>query len=323
MSTPRVSVLMAVYNGGDALSVSLQSMVDQMFTDWEMVVVDDASTDETCAVVEEFVRRDARFRLITNAKNKGQTACLNQGLGECRGEWVARQDADDISHPRRLAAQVEYVEKHPETMLLGTQGVLIDEGGRRIGLLDVPCEATDIAWCAPFLNPFLHTSVMFRRVAVLAAGGYDESFRIAQDYELWMRLRDQGPMANLAERLVSYRHTETSLSKSGRSLAFVEAQRVSAREVRHWLGREWTMEEASLVEDFRQGSTTLNRRAFWKMIKSLEDESDVSFSVRLRAAWHLRIAGANRSGALEEMGKSFIADAPFTLRWIFERWVNF
>lgn len=322
MSSPSVSVLMAVFNGGQLLEDSIRSIADQTFRDWELIVVDDASTDQTREIVEAWSRRDPRIRLVANQTNKGQTPCLNQGLRECRGAWVARQDADDLSHPERLAAQMDFLERDAKTLLLGTQGMLIDTRGRRVGLLDVPCDPDGIAWSFPFLNPFLHTSVIFRRDAVMGVGAYDESFRIAQDYDLWGRLAARGRTANLPQRLVSYRHAETSLSKTGRETAFAEADRVSASEARRLLGREFTEQESRLAGAFRRGLEPAERKEFWKTIRRLERERGMRLPPRLRSAWHLRVAGAVRAAALPEMASSLSADPAFTLRWIFERWLN-
>jgi hypothetical protein len=330
MTAPQVSVLMAVYNGGEFLEEAVGSIVGQTFRDWEMVVVDDASTDGTTEKLQAWSQRDARIRIISNATNKGQTASLNEGLRACRGTWVARQDADDISSPARLARQMGYLGAHPSTVLLGTQGVLIDANGRRVGLLDVPCTPAGIAWCAPFLNPFLHTAVVFHRATALASGGYDESFRIAQDYDLWTRLVAEKESANLPERLVRYRRTGESLSRAGEEAAFAETDRVSDREVRRIFGRGWSQEESRLTRAFRRGLPGHDQRDFLRMLDLLEAEfveRHPSWSggpPGLRAAWHLRLAGAARPGlpALGKIGAAFRADPRFAMRWIKDRWVG-
>lgn len=323
MALPPVSVLMAVFNGEPFLEDSLRSICGQSFRDWEFVVVDDASTDRTREIVGAWSGRDPRIRLVVNDANKGQTPCLNQGLRECRGRWVARQDADDISHGSRLAEQVACLERHPGTALLGTQGILIDARGKRVGLLDVPCGKDGIAWSAPFLNPFLHTSVMFQRTAVLDAGAYDESYSIAQDYELWTRIAAGRECANLPGRLVSYRHTDSSLSRAGRDRAFAEADRVSAREAVWLLGRNWSAAEEMLVGKFRSGLPAESRREFWQMIVRLEKELGRSLPRDVRAAWHLRMAGSAREAAAVEMAAAFRASPAFTTRWIFDRCFSF
>lgn len=324
MSDPAVSVLMAVFNGGPHLDASIRSIAGQTFTDWELVVVDDASTDGTREVVSVWSRRDPRIRLVENNTNKGQTPCLNQGLRECRGAWVARQDADDLSSPGRLAAQVDFVRAHPSTVLLGTAGRLIDEEGRKVGLLDVPSSAAGVAWTSMFLNPFLHTSVMFRRERV---DGYDECFRIAQDYDLWVRLLNAGPAANLPQRLVSYRRSAASLSSAGRDLAMQEAEAVAVRQFVHLLGRPPTQEEAGLCRVFRCGLPGGSRDGWHSLRKRLAEEfarrhpgwADGPRSVE--AAWRMRLAGSCGSfpAAVSEMIAALFSDPRFVAGWLRDR----
>lgn len=314
---------MPVYNAARHLDASIESVVAQEFSDWEMVAVNDGSSDNCAEILARWAARDARIRVISNPHNKGQTACLNQGLAECRGSWIARQDADDLSHPQRFRAQMDRIANRPEIVLLGTQGLLIDDRGARVGLLDVPLDADGIAWCAPFLNPFLHTAVVFRRDVVLAAGGYDEDYRIAQDYELWTRLAARHATANLPRRLVSYRHAESSLSKTGRDVAFAEADRVSDREAQRLLGRPWKAEEKILVSEFRSGMNAGLRRDFWKMIGAMEKETSRILPGRLRAAWHLRLAGTGESVSAREIAAAFVMAPWFTTSWLCRRCVSF
>lgn len=325
---PKVSVLMAVRNGGDYLDASLRSIAAQTFADWEMVVVDDASTDSTPQVLSAWARRDQRVRVFSNPVNAGQTPSLNRGLRECRGEWVARQDADDLSAPERIAAQMEFLRDNPAVLLLGTQGVLIDENDRKVGLLDVPASAPGIAWTSLFLNPFLHTSVVFRRDFVLGKfGGYDEAYRIAQDYDLWARMLNEVPSANLAARLVSYRRSDASLSRAGHDLAFAESDRVADRQARHLLGRELSPGESALTAQFRRGLPSRRRSEFRLLSRRLAAE----FAGRhpgwkdgpatTRGAWHLRLAGSAGSGmaAVSEVFSALLADPVGTTRWLRER----
>jgi len=319
---------MAVRNGGPYLDASIASIAQQTFTDWEMVVVGDASDDGTPRVLAEWAARDSRIRVVTNATNIGQTASLNKGLRECRGDWVARQDADDLSDPRRLAAQMRFLGRHPDIVLLGTQGILIDEAGHKVGLLDVPCGEAGILWTSMFLNPFLHTSVVFRRANALEKyGGYDESFRIAQDYDLWVRMLDNSPTANLPARLVSYRRSDESLSRAGRNLAEEEADRVARRQTEHLLGRALSPEESALCAEFRRGLPTPRRKAFHEIRERLENEFSTRYpqcssgppSAQYR--WHLRLAGAsaNMTDALPEILAALSCNPPGTIRWFRER----
>lgn len=333
MNAPKVSVLMTVYNAGPYLEASLASITGQSFADWELVVVDDASTDGSLTILENWGRRDTRIRVIPNQENKGQTPCLNQGLRLCRGTWIARQDADDLSHPSRLERQLGYLQSYPGTVLLGTQGVLINERGRRIGLLDVPCDAAGILWSGTFLNPFLHTSVIFRKDVVVGEfGGYDEGFRIAQDYDLWMRLAAICPTANLKARLVSYRHLGSSLSKSGSSTAFAEASLISAKEALRVFCRSLDPDEQALVAAFRRGLNAGEIAAFHNLCRRLQGEfvarhpGDHGGPASVKTAWKLKIAGSVAHGspflALGEVASAFTADPVGVLRWAKERVAN-
>lgn len=320
---PTLSVLIAVRNGGACFEQSLRSIAAQTFTDWEMVIVDDASNDGSADLAGRWASRDPRVRVIANSVNKGQTACLNEGLAACRGTWVARQDADDLSHPGRFSEQLSFLGSNPHTALLGTRGILIDGLGKRTGLLDVPCRSDSIAWCAPFLNPFLHTAVMFRRDAVEAAGGYDESYKIAQDYELWTRIAAEHATANVERRLVSYRNTDASLSRAGRDLAFAEADRVSDREAVRFLGRPWTSGEKLSVSEFRRGMEPAKHGSFWRVIAALEKETGGPLPRELRAAWHLRLAGCGGVSVWTGLAGAFRAAPAFTARWLTERLLSF
>lgn len=321
-SIPRISVLMTVFNAGRHLDASVRSIVAQTFQDWEFLIVDDASTDGSAEVVESWAAKDKRIRLIRNSTNKGQTPCLNQGLCAARGTWIARQDADDLSHPLRLTRQFERVTVEPDLVLLGTCGRIIDENDRLSGLLDVPLTGGSIRWSGALLNPFLHTSVIFRRDVVLEEfGGYDESYRISQDYDLWQRLTARKKSANLSWRLVCYRNLSTALSKVGRTTAFDEARRISERGEKESFGRELSTEERRLIASFREGLDTADRRAFWNVYDRLLPSLSAPDRARLIAAHHLKVAGACRPGArCQEIVSAIRHDPVFAVRWLIERW---
>ena len=321
---PVISVLMSVFNAGKFLDASIRSIVSQTFQDWEFLIVDDASSDGSVEVVKSWAEKDRRIQLICNGTNQGQTPCLNQGLQAARGRWVARQDADDLSHPLRLTRQFERVTVDPDLVLLGTCGRIIDANDRLTGLLDVPLTSESIRWTAPLLNPFLHTSVMFRRDVVLDEfGGYDESFRISQDYDLWTRLASQRKLANLPWRLVCYRNLVTALSKVGSSTAFNEAMRVSEREEIQSFGRELTSEERQVLAAFREGMAPEKYRAFLRLYGDLIAPLKCSDKNRLMAGHHLKLAGAvasSRVAMLAEIASAFRRDPAFVARWLIERW---
>jgi len=206
-ANPRVTVLMAVFNGDRFVADAVQSILAQTFTDFEFLIVDDGSTDGTAAALAAF--EDPRIRVIRNPVNIGLTRSLNLGLRQARGALIARQDADDRSHPARLAAQVAFLDREQDVVVLGTQGRYIDARGRERSAAPWPKSTSSLAirWQLLFDGPFIHSSVMFRRAVVWNAfEGYDESFVASQDFELWTRLNAAGcQMRNLSATLVDFR----------------------------------------------------------------------------------------------------------------------
>jgi glycosyltransferase involved in cell wall biosynthesis len=329
MTEPVISVLMTVFNAGRFFEPSIRSILNQTFRNFEFLIVDDASTDGSAEVAEAWAQRDARIRVIRNAKNKGQTACLNQGLLLARGRWIARQDADDLAHATRFAKQHRFLTVHPDIVLLGSNGRIIDEHDRLVGLLDAPLSQEGIKWASPFLNPFMHTSVIFRSDIIRDQfKGYSEDYRIAQDYELWTRVVAAHQGANLPHRLVCYRNLPTSLSKAGRDVAFAEADQVSAREARRVFGRSLNEVEARLIAAFREGLDPGTRRAFWQLYGELLCTQDdrAGDIPRTVAMHHLKAAGALSSNAplpaAGEILKALRADFRATLGWLATRYLN-
>jgi glycosyltransferase involved in cell wall biosynthesis len=208
---PKVTVLMAVYNGERYLREAVESVLCQTFHDFEFLIINDGSTDNTRNLILSY--DDARIMLVDNKHNIGQTRSLNRGLELAAGEWIARQDADDISEPERLAKQVAFLDRHPEVALLGTWYKEIDVQGTVIGKRKLPCDSVDIRWSLLFFCPFIHSSVMFSKSVIAEQiGFYNEAFAYAQDHELWYRIARRLPVANLPEPLVRFRVTPWSMT---------------------------------------------------------------------------------------------------------------
>jgi len=205
-SPPTVSVLMAVFNGHRYLYAALDSILDQTFRDFEFVVVDDGSQDETPGILQDYTKRDGRIRVITGP-NQGLTKSLNEGLKQVRGKYLARMDCDDISLPQRLEKQVQFLDEHPDHVVVGCRCMLIDPDGYPI------CEKRDIVLEHQQIDqallrmrwPIVHPAVMMRTDAVREIGGYDERYRTNQDHDLFLRLAEVGKLANLPEILLLYR----------------------------------------------------------------------------------------------------------------------
>lgn len=210
MSAPAVTVLMPVFNAAKHLRQSLESVLRQRFCDFELLVIDDGSSDSSAEILAAY--GDPRIRVLRNEKNLGLVATLNRGLEEARGDWIARQDADDISAPGRLAAQMAFVRGNPAVPLVGSDALLIDATGRSRGRWRTGGHADLVAWDLCFRAPFAHSSALFRRSIVRRIGGYRD-LRACEDLDLWGRIAADFPVVTLRQALVKYRlHGESIMA---------------------------------------------------------------------------------------------------------------
>jgi hypothetical protein len=220
--SPLVSVVMAVYNGDRFLRQAIDSILTQSFTDFELIVIDDASTDGTPQILDSY--SDSRIVRLTNRQNIGQTRSLNKGLAVSRGAFIARHDADDISHPNRLQEQVAYMMANPALGLLGTDYHIIDENGQILETNILPVTNDELNTRLLEGNIFCHGSVIMKKEMVDKVGGYHEGFRVTQDFDLWLRLAEHGEIANLARPLYQFRFDSNSVSRKKRGLQLAYGQ---------------------------------------------------------------------------------------------------
>ena len=211
---PRVTVVMAVYNAAQFLEEAVASVLSQTWRDFELIVVDDASTDGSGAVLERF--NDPRIRIIRHSSNQGASLSRNDALAAARGEYIAIMDADDVCAPDRLERQVEYLDAHAATGLVGCAVYdNIDATGAVLYTSRLPEDNADIQrtimkrWC------FLHSSIMFRRLLGEAAGGYRTAFEPAEDHDFVLRILERAEAHNLSEPLVTYRLNHGGLTVVG------------------------------------------------------------------------------------------------------------
>jgi glycosyltransferase involved in cell wall biosynthesis len=217
MNRPAVTVLMPACNAGKFIGDSIRSALAQDWENFELLVIDDGSTDDTASVVAGF--RDKRIRLVRHEQNRGLVETLNEGLRGARAPLVARQDADDLSRRDRLARQVEYFAKSPGDVAVASEARLIDGRGRTRGALRLPRTRHQLLWDLCFRNPIPHSSVMMRREAVLSEfGGYPVSTS-SEDYLLWSDIAAHDRFGLIPRRLVSYRVHSLSAMMSAASMA--------------------------------------------------------------------------------------------------------
>jgi hypothetical protein len=199
---------MSVFNGERFLAAAIESVQAQSFDDFEFLILDDGSSDASRAIIAHYAAQDPRIRLIAR-ENRGLIASLNELLALARAPLVARMDADDICLPQRFARQHAFMAAHPEIGVLGTWTEDIDECDAAYPLAapDHPLDHAGFVAAIDAGAPLLcHPSVMFRRDAVIAIGGYHRAFAHCEDLDLWLRLASVTQIANLPERLLRYRH---------------------------------------------------------------------------------------------------------------------
>jgi glycosyltransferase involved in cell wall biosynthesis len=232
--TPLVSVVMPARNESRYVGEAVQSVVEQSYGEWELVVVNDGSTDATAEIVRSFA--DPRIR-VYDQPGLGFVGALNRGLALARGDLIARLDADDIAHPKRLESQVEFLANHPGVGLVGSAAQYLFPEGERV-LSRRPTGDPALRRALLRDNPFVHSSIMLRRSVLHAIGGYDARYPSDTDYDLWVRVAARFEVANLAEPLVTYRLRMDSLSRNRRlSHALrsrLEIQRRAARMLGPW-----------------------------------------------------------------------------------------
>jgi glycosyltransferase involved in cell wall biosynthesis len=211
---PAVSVLIPVRNNAAYLPLALESLAAQSFADFETVVVDNGSSDGTREILRDWTRREPRLRAF-RLRRPGLARSLNFAASKARAPLLARLDGDDVAMPDRLAVQVAALRAQPGLGLLGSAADLIDSRGRRIGELSRPLGDPDLRAFLRSGCGFVHSTVMMRRDIFLAAGGYREGLNVAEDYDLWLRMAEHTGIANLPERLVSYRIHDESVTARG------------------------------------------------------------------------------------------------------------
>ena len=199
----KVSVVMSVFNQERYLSTAIDSILNQSYTDFEFIIVNDGSTDSSNEIILGY--KDKRIGLIQQ-ENSGLPAALNMAISKAKGDFIARMDADDIAHPSRIEKQIEYLNQNPGVDLIGSSVRLIGEEGEPFGVEDVPTRPEDINKCLTYRCIVYHPTFFFKKEVFKKVGGYRKEFINAQDYDFLLRARSKSiTMANQADYLLDYR----------------------------------------------------------------------------------------------------------------------
>lgn len=204
---PLVSVILATYNRSEYLGRAIESVLDQSYNNFELIIIDDGSTDRTSEVIYEY--QDSRIKIIKNKENLGFVKSLNKAINYAQGEYIARIDDDDYwCDSRKLEKQTEFLENNPEYVLVGSGMIKIDKEGKEIKRYLFPEKDQELRKKMLLTDYFVHPGVVFRKKGWQAVGGYNEQFYFSQDWDLWARLGKIGKMYNFPEYFVSVRESE-------------------------------------------------------------------------------------------------------------------
>jgi glycosyltransferase involved in cell wall biosynthesis len=240
---PLITVLMPVYNGAPYLKETIESILNQTYSCFEFLIINDCSTDHSLDIIRSF--NDTRIVVHNNEKNIGQTKSLNVGLTLARGEYIAINDADDLSLPQRLAKELEYMQKNPQCAVVGTNALIMNQQGKVTRKFCKLRGEKEILITILHGTPVIHGSVLMRKKVILEQGGYDESIRISQDFALWSALLRKGiRLDNIADFTVVIRYFSDSISFRENDTQTMDAARTFKENIKALTGLEVTLDQA-------------------------------------------------------------------------------
>jgi glycosyltransferase involved in cell wall biosynthesis len=294
----KISVVMPVYNGGGFLREAVDSVLAQTFEDFEFLIIDDGSTDDSLAVLKEF--SDSRIRILSQ-ENRGVIESLNRGIQSATGQFIARMDADDRCELNRFALQVRYLDSHPQIALVGGSVATMDESGNPLApRLVFPAMHEEI-WAGIGRRPwvFCHPAVMYRRAAAIDVGMYRADFAHCEDTEFFARLMTRYRAANLPQLMLNYRLRRNAVSFTKTAHGRINAELV-----------------ARIIDRWKEGEpfapTDEERRAADAEIAKCQAASN---DARLSAAYHIRVGRELLRGRQWQRAFHHYATAGKTDRW--------
>jgi glycosyltransferase involved in cell wall biosynthesis len=207
--TPSLSIIIPAHNTEKYLAQAIESVLNQTYTNWELIIIDDASTDTTSVIAEKYAAENPQIKYIRNDQNLGISKTRNKGIALAQGTYIAMLDSDDVWLDReKLALQIAALEQNPQLGLVGTWMKKIDEHGNKIGEIQFAQTDSEIRHSLLYRNHIAQSSVMFRKNAALELGGYDETLTTMEDHDLWLKIGSKYSLATLPIYALGYRvHT--------------------------------------------------------------------------------------------------------------------
>ncbi len=298
---PEISVILPVFNGGPLLSESLDSLLEQTFGAFEVLAIDDGSTDDTPEILSAYAVRDARVRVLRHEANLGLIATLNEGLGLARGRFIARQDADDVSLPRRFALQRDALVSDPALGVVGSAYLRVRADASEV-LRTPPLTHSELCWRLIFENVWCHSTIMMRAELVAGSRARYGDFLHAEDFELWGRLLQSTRGATVEEALVRYREHESAVSARNRDPQREMVDEVARLRMSELLERPVTLQSAVNAKACWQGylgpkGSASAVETLLEMFTRFHERPDIDSSVvrELESRWIRRLV--RRSGS--------------------------
>lgn len=276
---PKLSVIMPVFNAEKYLREAIDSIIRQSITDWELIIINDGSTDSSETIIKSYT--DTRIRYYINEHNLGLIATLNKAIDLCKGEYIARMDADDISEEDRFRLQASFLEKNKEYALCGADAKVIDDNNTETGKILNLTTNDYLQINLLFSVPFIHPSIMIRS-EILKSNHFDSKYKHAEDYELWCRIANKHKIANIGSYLLKYRWHTSNVSVTNSEKQEEVKNRIICRELQN-IGLQPSEKELYLHKvTFQQFDS---KAAITKTV--FEDYSELGI-------WFQKIINANR-----------------------------
>lgn len=266
-----LSVLMPVYNAEDYLNQSIESILNQTFRDFEFLIINDGSTDQSEKVIRDYAQKDPRIRLVNNPENLGLVRTLNKGLQLAQGKYIARQDGDDISSVDRFEKQIQCLDSFPDVVLVASEFEMINSQGEVIGKTNRFTQPELVPWFLLFYNHVGgHSQVMYRKDIVLSINGYSDEYLHCEDYELWLRLAQKDKIVILPDILMKYRVHQESVSSHNSVIQKNTSLEVSMRAIKNLIDKDVTLAEMTDLRNFWLRINLTNASDFQRINKNLK-----------------------------------------------------
>ncbi|QWD54504.1 glycosyltransferase [Polynucleobacter paneuropaeus] len=276
-----VSVVLPVYNGSQYLRQSIESILQQSYRNFELIIINDGSQDDSQKIIDSY--NDSRIRAFEQA-NIGLAATLNKGISLAKGRWIARQDQDDVSFPERLTKQVHFMNTHPAYAIVGTAAQIWVNETKTDRFHRHPCSDPELRAGLVFYNYFVHSSVLLDKLILESIGGYttDPERQPPEDYELWCRIARKHPVRNLPDVLLAYREVSSSMSRDEKNPFPEKLILLSAENIAWALGVSVELNEVQALANVmhRVYPPKLMRGFGWSKARNLFDQ--VIFGLALK-----------------------------------------